>query len=188
VGAHDGGHPPVEQPAQRDLLGRRLGVHVHEDVIDVAAELAQRGLDLRERRAARAQVEVPAQVHHAEAHAVALDHAGSVAGLDAQEVGRPQDPRLGVEIGVDLAPAVGVVAERDRVDAACEQRVGRFRGNPQPARDVLAVDDHKRWVVTLAQQRQTLQQRMPADAADEIADEQDAGLRLSHTLAMVGGR
>ena len=111
-----------------------------------------------------------------------------MSGLAAQEVGRAQDPRLGVQIRVDLAAMVGVVAERDRVDSAREQLVGGLWRDPQPARDVLAVDHDEGRIEALAQQRQALEQRAPADAADEIADEQDAGLDLSHTLAMVGGR
>ena len=117
-------------------------MHVHEYVVDLA-ELAERHLDLGERRAAGAQVEIPAHVDHAEAHAAALDHAGAVPGLAAQEVGGPHDPGLGVEIGVDLAAVIGVVAERDRVDAGRKQLVGDLRGDSQAAGDVLAVDDHE---------------------------------------------
>ena len=62
-------------------------MHVDEDVVDVA-ELAERDLDLGERRAPGAQVEVAAEVDHAEAHAVALDHAHPAARLAAQEVRR----------------------------------------------------------------------------------------------------
>jgi len=120
VGAHDGRHPTVEVPAHRDLLGRRLGVHVHEDVINIA-QFAQSDLDLGEGRASGTQVEVSAQVHDAEPHTVALDHANAVTGLRAQEVGRTHDPRLGVQVGVDLAAVVGVIAERDRIDAGLEQ-------------------------------------------------------------------
>ena len=80
---------------------------------------------------------------------------------------------------------------------------------PSAAGDVLAVDDDERRRVALAQLWQALQQRAPADAADDVADEQDARRRLtpalargavsaadfpdwrrlglSHTLAMVGG-
>ena len=108
-------------------------------------------------------------------------------GLDAQEVDRAQDPRLGVEIRVDLATVIGVVAERDRVHAAREQRARGLRRDPQTARDVLGVDDHERGVEALAQDRQALQQRAPADRADEVPDEQDAGLCLSHTCRMTGG-
>ena len=73
VGAHDGGHAAVEEPAHPDLLARRLGVHVDEDVVDLALELAEHGVDLDERGAPGAQVEVAAEVDHPEAHAVALD-------------------------------------------------------------------------------------------------------------------
>ena len=158
-------------------------------------ELSERDLDLGEGRAAGAQIQVAAEVDDAQAHAVALDHAGAVPGLAAQEVGRPQDPRLAVQVGVDLAAVVGVVAERDRVDARREQLVGDLRRDPQAAGDVLAVDDHERRRVALAQDRQAVEQRVPADAADEVAHEQDARrprpaarLGLSHTLAMVGGQ
>jgi hypothetical protein len=48
---------------------------------------------------------------------------------------------LGVEVGPDLAVAVGVVAERDDVDAGGEQRVGLLRRDADPARGVLAVAD-----------------------------------------------
>jgi hypothetical protein len=37
--------------------------------------------------------------------------------------------------------AVGVVAERDRVDAGGQQLLGLFRRDPDPARGVLAVGD-----------------------------------------------
>ena len=141
-----------------------------------------------------------------------LDHAHAPARLAAQEVGRAQDPIVGGQIRVDLAPVIGVVAQRDRIDARREHLVGDLRGDPQAARRVLAVDDHERGRVALAQDRQAVEQRVPADAADDVADEQDdrgacAGpgahlvaacrgggharggrLGLSHTLAMVGGR
>ena len=51
VGADDGGHAAVEVPAERDLLARRLGVHVDEHVVG-AGDLAQRVVDRHEGRAA----------------------------------------------------------------------------------------------------------------------------------------
>jgi hypothetical protein len=89
----------------------------------------------------------------------------AVAGLAAQVVGRPQDPRLLVEVGVDLAVAVGVVAERDHVDAGGEQVVGQLRRDPEAAGDVLAVDDDERRLVALAQRRAAVRSsaRRPAD-------------------------
>ncbi len=89
---------------------------------------------------------------------------------------------------------VGVIAKRDRVDAVAKQLLGDLRRDAKAAGDVLAVDHHERGRITLAQDRQALQQRVAADAADEIADEQDAHvacayllrrLWLSHTLPIV---
>jgi len=85
---------------------------------------------------------------------------------------------------------VCVVAERDHVDSAREELIGGLWRDPQPARDVLAVDDDEGRFETLAQQRQALEQGAPPDAADEIAHEQDArafalgrgGLLLEHLV------
>ena len=97
--------------------------------------------------------------------------------LTAQVVRRPQDPRLSVEVGVDLAVTVGVIAECDHVDPGREQLVGDLRRDPEPAGNVLAVDDDERRVVALAQHRQQRQQRATAGRTDEIAAEEDSGSR-----------
>ena len=81
VGAHHGGHPAVEEPAHPDLLAGRLGVDVDQDVVDLALELAEDGVDLDEGRAARAQEEVAAEVDDSQPRAVALDDRPAVAGL-----------------------------------------------------------------------------------------------------------
>ena len=138
------------------------------------AELSQRRLDLGEGGAARLQEQVAAEVHHAEPHPVFLDHAHAASRLPAQVVERPHDPLLGVEVGVDLAPVVGVVAERDRVDAVAKQLLSDLRRDAKPTRHVLAVDHHERRGMPLAQDRQALEQRVTPDAAHEIAHEQDA--------------
>ena len=133
-------------------------------------------------RPSRVHEQVPRQRDDAEPHAVAGDDAPAVAGLAAQEVGGAQDPRGGVEVGVDLAMAVGVVAERDHVDPGGEQLVGDLRRDPHAAGGVLAVDDDERRRKALAQRGQQRQQRSPADPADDVADEQDAG-GLGHGLS-----
>ncbi len=118
------------------------------------AELPESHLDLGECRVSRSQVEVPTEVDHAEAlPADVLDHAGTVTGLAAQEVGRAHDPRLGVEIRIDLTAVVGMVAERDRVDPRGQQLIGGLGCDAQPARDVLAVDDHERGGVAFPEDR-----------------------------------
>jgi hypothetical protein len=83
-----------------------------------------------------------------------------------------------------------VVAERDRVDAGVEDLLRVLGRDAEAAGRVLAVDDHEGQGVALAQGRQAVQQRVPADPADDVPDEQDPGggrLALSHTLRMVGG-
>src|SRR5271167_922366 len=68
---------------------------------------------------------------------------------------------------------VGVVAERDRIDAAREELIGGLWRDSQATCDVLAVDHHERRIEALAQQGQAFEQGTPPDPADEIADEQD---------------
>jgi len=180
VGAHHGGHAPVEEPAEADLLARGLGVHVDEHVIDLTVEAAEDRLDLHEGGAPGAQVEVARQVDHAEPDAAALDDRPATPGLDAEVVGRADDVLLLVEVAEDLAAVVGVVAERDDVHAGAEQLVGDLRRDAEPAGHVLAVDDHERRPVALAQRRQQPEQRAPAEPADEVADEEDGRGRVGH--------
>jgi len=180
VRADDGRDAAVEVPAQADLLARRLGVHVDEDVVDLALEAAEDRVDFDERRAAGAEVEVPREVDDPEAHAVALHDREAVARLRAEVVGRPQDPLLVVEVRVDLLAVIGVVAERDDVDARGEELVGDLRRDPEAAGDVLAVHDDERRRVALAERRQQAEERAPPDAADEIADGEDGRGRVRH--------
>ena len=90
-------------------------------------------------------------------------------GLAAQEVRGPHDAVVAVQIRVDLPAVVGVVPERDRVDAGGEQLVCVLRRDSEAAGGVLAVDDHERQVVALAQHRQAVEQRFAPDAPDDVA-------------------
>jgi len=175
VGADDRGHAAIQEPAHADLLAGRLGVHVDEHVLGATLQGAQRRFDLDERLTPRAQEQVSRQVDHGQAHAVALDHATAVTGLGGEEVGRAQDALLLVEVAIDLAAAVGVVAQRDDVDALAQERVGDLGRDAHAAGGVLGVDDHEGGRQTLAQDRQQAQQRASPEASDEIADEQDGG-------------
>jgi len=74
-------------------------------------------------------------------HAVALDDSRAPPRLATQEVGRPHDRRVAVEVGIDLAAVVGVVAERDHVGAGGEEPFGELGRDAGAVRDVLAVDD-----------------------------------------------
>ena len=67
-----------------------------------------------------------------------------------------------------------------------QQLLGGLRRDAQPAGHVLAVDDHERRLVALAQQRQAVEQCVPAEAADEIADEQDRRLAAARGRRALG--
>ena len=78
-----------------------------------------------------------------------------------------------VEVLVDLAVAVGVVAEGDRVDAQAEQLLRGLAGDPEAAGGVLAVDDDEVGLVLVPQAGQHGGQRPAADSPDDVADEQE---------------
>src|SRR5206468_3445658 len=87
---------------------------------------------------------------------------------------------------VDLPMPVGVIAERDHVGSGREQLIGHLRRDAHPACGVLPVDDHERGRVALAQRRKQRRERPAADAADDIAYEQDAGLFDHVCRALIG--
>jgi hypothetical protein len=174
VRAQHGGHPPIEVPSHRDLLAGCLGVHVDEDVVGLAAQLEQQRVGLGEGRAACVHEDIARKADHRQADAVARRDRVAVAGLPSQVVGGAQDPRFLVEVGVNLAVAIGMVAKRDHVHAGCEQVVGEFGRDPEAAGDVLAVHHHERGVVALAKGWQRAQECAPPSRADEIAAEQDS--------------
>ena len=153
---------------------------VDEHVVGAALQAAQRGLGLLEQRVGGVDVEVAREVHDAQAHAVALDNDLAAARLGAEVVRRAQDALGALEVGHDLAPPEGVVAERDHVDPGAQQLVGQPRRDAQAAGDVLRVDHDERRVVALAQGREHAQQRPPAGAADEVAGEEDRDGGVGH--------
>ena len=175
MSADHGGHAAVQVPAHPDLLARRLGVHVDHDVVDPVAQVTERGVGLGEGRAAGIHEQVPRQRDDPEPHLAAGDHTRSVPRLSAQEIRRPQDSRLVVEVGVDLALPVGVVAERDHVDPGGEHLVGELRRDADAPGDVLAVDDHEIRLMALTQRRQQTEQGPFAEPPDDVSDEQNLG-------------
>ena len=77
------------------------------------------------------------------------------------------------EVGVDLGPAPGVVAERDHVGAGGEDPGGELGRDPDAVGCVLAVDDAERRSELLSQAAQPLLERASPRRADDIADEED---------------
>ena len=173
VGAHARQRAPVEMPAHRHLLAGGLGVHVHEHGVAAVAQVRQQRVGLGEGRAHGAEEHLTREVDHAEAPPVRLDHRVAAARAALRVVGRAHDARLLVEVLVDLAVAVGVVAERDRVGAELEQLARGLAGDAHAARGVLAVDHHEVRLVLLADAGKQRGQRPAADAAHHVADEKE---------------
>src|SRR5437660_1153684 len=79
---------------------------------------------------------------HADRAARGLKYAKSVPGHARGIVRRPDQAGLGIEIGMDLALAPRMVAERDDIRAArLEKHCRDVRRDPDAARGVLAVND-----------------------------------------------
>jgi len=173
VRADDGGDAPVEVPAHRDLLAGRLGMHVDEHVVGLAAQLLQDLVDLEERDTTRAQEDIAAEVHHCEAHAVALDDRPSAPRLRRQVVRRADDRMVGVQVRVDLTAMERMVAERDDIGARGEQLVGDLGRDAQAARGVLRIDDQEGRFVVGAQLRQEAQECAATDPTHHVAHEED---------------
>jgi len=153
-------------------------VHVDQDVIHLA-ELAHRAVDLAEGGVPGAHEEVARHVDDTEAHPRrALHHAGSAARLGVDVVHRAHHAGLAIEVGDDLAPVVGVVAERDGVDPGAQELVGDLRCDAETGGGVLAVDHHEGRVLALAQEGQPAQQHLAARTPHDVADKEDAHLGL----------
>jgi hypothetical protein len=120
------------------------------------------------------QVEVAAEVDDGHLHPGRFGDRVPAPGVAGREVAGPHDALLRAEVGVDLAVAVGVVAQRDRIGAQTEDLVRRFRGDADPAPGVLAVDHDQIGQVLLAQAGHRRRQPLPPGLADDVADEEEA--------------
>ena len=92
-----------------------------------------------------------------------------------------------VEEGIDLALAVGVVSERDRVHAGREQAGRDAAGDADSVGRVLAVGDDQveRHLVTQAGQLQL--DRPPSRCAEDVGDEQDSHLMVMESTIYSSG-
>jgi len=133
VGAEHGCDPPVKVPAHGDLLARHLGVEVDDHGVGLAVEALEDRVDRRERRARHPELHSAAQVDHRDAPAPDLDHGVAAPRIAVWVVGRPDHAVGAIQVLVDLAVLVDVVAGRDHVRAGGEQLVGGSLGDAQPA-------------------------------------------------------
>jgi len=174
MGAEHGRDAPVEVPAHRDLLAGELGVEVDDDRVRRPPEGAEELVDRGERISLHLQVHLPAQVDHRDPHPGGLDDRVAAPWILGREVRRPHDPLLGVEKGIGLSVPIGVVAERDHVDARREDLLRRLLGDPHAARGVLAVGDDQVRHPVGPKPGHRRRQGLPARPADDVPYEEQA--------------
>jgi hypothetical protein len=174
VGAEDGRDPPVEVPSHRDLLARQLGMEIDDEGVGGAGQGAEQLVDSGEGVALHPQVHLAAQVDDGDPHPGRLDDRVPPARIRCREVGGANDPRLGVQVGIDLAVAVAVVAERDHVGARLEDLGGGLLGDPNAAGHVLPVDHNEVGQPLGPKPGHRRRQPLATGLADDVPYEQEA--------------
>ena len=81
-----------------------------------------------------------------------------------------------IKVGIDLPMPIGVITQRDDVDARSEHLVGILRSDPDATGHVLAVDDDKIDRQPFAQRRKQGKQGPSANSTDNVSDEQNVDL------------
>ena len=171
VRAPHGAGAAVEKEAHRALFAGPLGVEVHQD--DLLADLLHEavgddegvvGVDV-EREAAH-QVE---HAHVAEVGGIDLD---ALAGALRREVRGAQDAAALLQIGAQLGPRPGVVAQRHHVRAGVQDLI-RLLGRDTDDVGVLAVDDDEIDALLLAVGPQIVAQESQPGLAAHVAHGQD---------------
>ena len=174
VGAEHRRHPAVEVPAHRHLLARHLGVEVDDhDLGALAPQLGDLGVGGGEGGAGDGQLQLAAQVEHADPDPVDLDDRRAPARVSLRVVGGTDQHLAAVDELVGVALAVDVVAGRDQLDAGGEDVVGRPLRDPRSAGGVLAVGDDQVGAVRGPRPRHRGGEPAPAGPADDVSDEED---------------
>ena len=177
VGADHEARAAVGEIAHRLLLAGRLGMHVDDDGVGVAAERAggEFALDRGERIVERVHEDAAHGVDHQHARAVlGLDHGGAAPGRAGRIVERTDQPRRALDEHQRLALVPGMVAERDGVGAGVEEILIDRLGDAEAAGGILAVDDDEIELPVGDQAGQALQHDRPAAAPHHVADKQNS--------------
>src|SRR3954447_13707033 len=165
-------HATVEVPPHRDLLARRLRVEVDEHVVGLALQIGENRVHLGEGRAGGVEEDGAGEVRHRQPHADLLHDGVTAAWVALRVVRGAHDPVVLVEERVDLGVAIGVVAERDGVDACAVQRKRDLPRDAETARGVLAVHDHEVRRVLLHEAGQQQLDGAPSGTPHDVAHEQ----------------
>ena len=176
MGADRHRHSSVHHMAQRHLFRRGLAMDIQQDRRDAAAQAVfrQHLFDGSEGTVERIH-EQPR--HHVEDH----DLLPAAAGEDVlaaprcafRVIARPQEPRVAVDMGQDLAVVPAVVAAGDDIDARGVELFADLAGDAEAAGRVLAVDDDEIGIQLLAQRRQVREHGVAPRSSDDVAAKQN---------------
>jgi len=179
VGAEHSGDASVQVPAHRDLLAGELRVEVDDEGVRSAGQRFEELVDRREGVALDSHVHLSAQVDHGDAHPGCLDDRVAASRIARRKVRGADDPPLGVEVRVHVPVPVGVVAQRDHIDAGLEDRLGRVLRDPDAAGSVLAVRDDQIGHSLGPELGHRRRQALPSGLADDVPYEEEAHQRRS---------
>ena len=105
-----------------------------------------------------------------------------MAGRPRWEVQRAEQPRCLGDIRDDLLAVPGVIAEGNHIRPRGEQRAGHVRRKAEAVRGVLRVDDRKVDAQIPTQTRQPRGHRIPAGAADHVAQKKYPQVSPPHRM------
>ena len=173
VRADHRGNAAVQVPAHGDLLAGDLGVKIDEPHLDRRVELGQDLVGLAERAIGGRHVGAALQIDHGALHAVARAQHDHAAARRVGVVGRPQQPRLAVQVIVELALVPDVIAGGEHIQPHGEQLFGDGRSDAEAAGGVLRVGDGQVDVVGLDDVLQVVGDNPASRRGENIADKEN---------------
>src|ERR1700741_865454 len=147
VRANDGSDPPIEIPAQRNLLRGGLGVHIDQD--DVGGSVFQEFVRHAKEIVVRGHEDAALQVDHGVGDAILAAFVEALSGQVGRIVGGVEQPwRRAVSVSVghrekvdNFALVPDVIAGSDDINAEFEKLFGERRGDAKAGGRVYAISD-----------------------------------------------
>ena len=181
VRAQHGRHAAVQMPAQRLFLGGGLRMNLHDDGIRLRLELRHHPVR-GEKGTLAFQIHVGAAQHREHRHPESPrlnDHVIPTR-TGPRQIRRPTDPVHLANL-VFPAPLVPhVIAQRDGIDPALQQRLRDRTRDAGPGRRVFTIGDDKIDAPLGPQRSQAARDDVAARPAHDVANEQ----QLQHSLTV----
>ena len=169
----------IEVIPHRHFFAGGLGVHLDDDDIRLLLQRGQYLIDRRIRAVGRLHENTADQRNHADCGAFGgLIDREILARRTWRKIGRANDIVGTFKRRNDVPLAIGMVAERNQVDAVFEQLVIDLRRQARAARRVLRVGDHAVDAAFLDKRQELVGQYAPARPSDNIANAQNIDLHF----------